>query len=466
MPSDPILRDFEQNVGSRPDAVLVASPSREARAREIDALARSLAARISRLPGDPARPIALRVPNGPAFLAAAIAALRAGRAALLVDRGAPVMEERRAATALGAAASLRAADGFERDAAAFEIEPNDAAPVPLPTGTSWIKLTSGSAGEPAGVAFASAALVADDEALATAMDLGGSDRLLASIPWSHSYGLSSLVLPCLRRGMTLVLPDAPGPFASLEAARRLSASFFPTAPAFLEGLLRLADPPAWPSSIRTVVSAGAPLGAGTARSFRERFGRAVHAFYGASEVGGICYDREGGAAERGTVGVPIPGVRVDLVSGEAEGRVRVASPAAGLARVPEDDGRLRNGLFLTGDRGRFEANGELALLGRADALINVRGRKVDPEEVENVLASLDGVREAAVIAVRDPRGAGEILRAVVACSPAAVTPERVVSWCREKLAPHKVPRSVLLVEAIPRNDRGKIDRDALRRLGE
>ena len=91
----------------------------------------------------------------------------------------------------------------------------------------------------------------------------------------------------------------------------------------------------------------------------------------------------------------------------------------------------------------------------------MRGRKVDPAEVEDVLAGLGGVEEVVVIGVAAPGRDEEIVRAVVACPSGRLGYEDVPAWCRPRLAEHKVPRSVVIVDAIPRTARGKIDRAAL-----
>ena len=110
------------------------------------------------------------------------------------------------------------------------------------------------------------------------------------------------------------------------------------------------------------------------------------------------------------------------------------------------------------------AGGELALRRRVDRVINVRGRKVDPSEVEGVLAALGGVDEVVVIGVAAPGRDEEIVRAVVACSTGRLAHEDVLAWCRPRLAEHKVPRSIVIVDAIPRTARGKVDRAALLEL--
>jgi acyl-coenzyme A synthetase/AMP-(fatty) acid ligase len=188
------------------------------------------------------------------------------------------------------------------------------------------------------------------------------------------------------------------------------------------------------------------------------FGVDGHVFYGASECGGISYDRGGGAAMRGTVGTPIAGVGVAL---GGDGAVVVRSAAAGLRHVPDADERLEDGVFRSADLATFTSGGELALVGRADGVINVGAKKVHPAEIEAVLRAMPGVREALVLGVPAPGDERTIVRAFVACDPATISYADVASWCRERLAGHKVPRSIVRLDAIPKNARGKIDRAAL-----
>ena len=103
-----------------------------------------------------------------------------------------------------------------------------------------VKLTSGSTGVPRGVAMRTEHVLADEAALARTMDLRADDRLLAAIPLSHSYGFTTLALSALVRGLTLVLPADRGPFSPLAAARDLGATVFPTVPAYIQALLKLA----------------------------------------------------------------------------------------------------------------------------------------------------------------------------------------------------------------------------------
>jgi long-chain acyl-CoA synthetase len=466
---DGIVGAFARLVARRASDEIVVSPARRATLGEIDSLSRALCERIAAEPIEGGRLVGLAAPNGPAFLAGFLALRRAGQAVLLLDPLAPLEDRRRALTVLGTTAVLECASAWPSSTADFRLSLEGAQPeAGISRGDiAAVKMTSGSTGVPRGVAMRTEALLADEAALAISMGLREDDRLLATIPMSHSYGFTTLALSALVRGLALVLPADEGPFAPLGAARQLGATVFPTVPAYAQGLLKMSRPPAWPRVVRLVISAGAVLPSALAARFRETYGQPIHAFYGSSECGGICYDREGRAAERGSVGTPVDGVRISLrpleSDGDGEGLVAVESASVGETYLPDADPRLGSGRFETSDVAAW-AGGELALRRRVDRIINVRGRKVDPSEVERVLAALQGVEEAVVIGLASQTSRDEIVRAVVACPSGQLGYEDVAAWCRPRLADHKVPRSVVIVDAIPRTPRGKIDRMALLEL--
>ena len=461
---DPILQAFDRLARRTPLAPLVATPERRATVEDVEALARAAGRALEGMP--PGTAIGLAAPNGPGLLASLLALRRAGLAAVLLDAQTPDAEALRTVEALGAAGVLRCRTGWPQGPGDWTLTMAPSASLHAP-GIAVIKLTSGSTGAPRGIATPAEALVADDAALAFTMGFRDDDRLLATIPLSHSYGLSSLALPALMRGTLLILPEEDRVFDPFDAAARTGATIFPTVPAVLDALLRLNEPPAWPASLRLVLTAGAPLSPATAVRFRETFGLPVHVFYGASECGGICYDREGTAGERGTVGTPVEGVRIDLEPvedrDEEGGIVTVHSPAVAAGYLPPDETRLDGGRFVNGDLAVWQ-NGELVLRGRADDQINIKGKKVNPKEVEAVVGQLPGVLEVAVLGLPRPDRADQILRAVIACLPGSLAVEDVVAWCRPRLSPHKVPRSIVLVPELPRNTRGKLDRRELRTL--
>lgn len=485
MTADPILESFAALLRDDPQQALLVSPGQELTVAEVENLARQTESRLEGVMGPPVAgmPVALAAANGPGFLAGLLALRRRQAPAVLLEAGHRPHLTRERARNLGIRWILSCEKAWPRSAADLRLIPSSTAelppPTPLPDGVAVVKLTSGSTGQPRGVLVSSAALVADDRALASTMGLRREDRILAAIPFSHSYGLASVVLPALMRGSVLVLPQAGNPFQVLRAGAWGKATFFPTIPAWADAMVKLSRPPACPPTLRLIISAGAPLRGATARRFREIYGRRIHVFYGTSETGGICYDRRGDAAERGTLGTPVEGVEICLepLEGEArnrssgvsdkaaEGRGLVTLTSAAVAEGywPVASPDLAGGWFRSRDLAEFRGV-ELALLGRVDDLINVKGKKINPREIEAVLRRAPGVEDAVVLGAPRPGGEGDLIRAFVADGSQSLTYGELHEFCRTRLAVHKVPRSFQVLRALPLNARGKVDRAALQNL--
>ena len=468
---DPILGRFLDTVSRAPDYPLIVTGERTVTRGELAANARACAARISDWGLPEGAVVGMIAPPGHAFLNGYVALRMSGLCPLLIDAGTPRGELERTEREVRTAAlwwppgSPGSPGSPESIGSIGEVQLFDGDPTVLPD-AALLKLTSGSTGKPLGISVTSEALLADSIAIFDSMGFRRGDRLLAAIPMSHAYGYSILVLPPLIEDLTVVVPRDEH---ALDAARRHDATIFPSVPSWFSGLTRQSSPPAWPESLRLLISAGAPLSKDAALAFRERFGLPIHVLYGASECGGITYDREGTAAERGSVGTPLNGVEVVIEGADPRGRgtVRVRSASVATAYVPastEASNRLSQGTYRTDDLGAFEG-GELFLHGRRSDWINVKGKKVNPREVETALDSLEGVNDIAVIG-HTPKGGGEQVRAIIASHDRSLGYLDVVAWCRDRLAPHKIPRSVILVPELPRNERGKLDRDRLAALVE
>lgn len=465
MTHDPILAAFDVLVTTRASDTLMVSTRSTATVGDVDRLAEGVRRRAVESGVAAGAIVGLAAPNGPAFAAAYLGLRRAGLRVLLMDRRTPLPERRRIERSLLTAGTLVSDTGWPASAEAMRLTlDTEAIPPDISDAVSTIRLTSGSTGEPRGIGMTSEALLIDDATIRSTMGLG-DERALAAIPLSHSYGFSSLFLPALTQGWTLAIPDGISPFAAVEGAEKARITFLPTVPAYIEALLKMERIPPFPPTLRRVISAGAPLNPETARRFKEVCGHPVHVFYGASEVGGICYDRQGGAGERGALGTPLEGVNVLLAPqpglDEGQGIVEVRSPAVGVAYYPKADDTLGGGRFLTSDIGCFR-DGELRLLRRVDAIVNVRGKKVDPLEIETVLDALSGIDESVVMGIRKTSLSGESLGAIVAGADALPPLNDILIWCRSHLAPHKVPRRVVRVKALPRTPRGKLDRKLVR----
>jgi long-chain acyl-CoA synthetase len=325
---------------------------------------------------------------------------------------------------------------------------------------SLLKLTSGTTGEPRAIRFRSKQLLADCDQICDTMGISDVDLNFCVIPVSHSYGFSNLLTPLIARGVPMVLSRDRTPRAVLDDLARTNATVFPGTPVFyqafcaMENMARLAK-------LRLCISAGAPLPVSVAKKFRGRFGLPIHSFYGASECGGICYDRDGMSDIEGYVGAPMKDVDLEIVDPKAKSsQVRVRSTAAGDGYSPDaDEARLSNGIFIPDDLLAREGEG-FKIAGRVSDVINVAGKKMNPAEVERVLLRFPGVRQAIAF------GRESALRneEVAACVVADVDREdELLEFCRRELSAWQVPRQIFIVDTIPANERGKISRRELAR---
>ena len=212
-----------------------------------------------------------------------------------------------------------------------------------------MKLTSGTTAAPRAIRFRSEQLLADCRQICETMGITRRDLNFGVIPLSHSYGFSNLITPLLARGVPMVLSRDRMPRAVLDDLARSNATVFPGMPVFYQAFSEMENVPALPK-LRLCISAGAPLPLEIAKKFREKFNQPIHSFYGSSECGGICYDRDAPLLEPGFVGQPMRGVDLELLEPDAPAtRVRVRSAAAGDGYFPEpDEEKLGHGnLFPT-----------------------------------------------------------------------------------------------------------------------
>jgi long-chain acyl-CoA synthetase len=457
---DALLKEFDHRLSVQPGHILLVGRTRTCTTADLEATSRAVADLLARREIPAGSCICIRACNGQGFLALLLGTLRHRAVPILLDAQTPDAAAQRAMATMGAVGMLHCATAWpqsEDDLAFVAFSP--AKELHL-TDPAVIKLTSGSTGEARGIEAPLPALLADEENLAITMGIQESDRLLVAVPLAHSYGLSSLALPALVRGTTLIIPEAGNPFSTLQAAADLRVTVFPTTPAYLEGLARWEGGLPQLDSLRLLISAGALLRPETARKIRESWGHPVHAFYGASECGGIAYDAEGGAAEESLVGNPVHRVSISLA--ETNGRpspgklLTIQSPAVARRYLPGEDPRLGGGRFITDDLGTLE-NGQLRLHGRLGPVVKIRGKKVHPAEVEQILFSMPGVQQAYVHAARVNGESGESLEAFVVPAGNDVVRSDVMTWCRLHLAPEKIPRRIQIVKELPRTERGKIE---------
>jgi acyl-CoA synthetase (AMP-forming)/AMP-acid ligase II len=399
-----------------------------------------------------------------------------GIALMPVDAGTPVGELGTLAERFGATIAIlpRSAAGvetlgpfsaFDDSLAAVRLTGIAAAPE-IYKGAAALKVTSGSTGLPKATFTRESQLVEDTMHILAAMEIGPDDTQLAVIPLSHAYGLGNLAMAVLLQGTPIVLRDAFVPQQVYADAMKYGARGFPGVPFMFAHFASHLDHVGWPPGLDKLVSAGAPLDAGTVRAFARAFGVKIHSFYGTSETGGIAYDDSSDVDVVGTVGRPLPGVTVSLLPEDGAptdgGRVHVASSAvsSGYAGSRASTEGFVNGGFLTGDYGCYDYRGHLVLTGRSSSFINVAGRKVQPEEVEQVLRSMPGIDEVRILGAADAVRGQQIVACIVS-QDRGLTAQAVRAFCAAKLAAYKVPRTIVWIDCIPLTERGKTDRAKL-----
>lgn len=379
--------------------------------------------------------VVMAVPNGVEWWTIFLGLLAEGAIPAALDATEPETAQLATARAVGAARWWRGGK-LERVAEKRAARRGD---------LCLLKLTSGSTGTPRALEFTHAQMIADGEQVCATMGIGAEDVNLAIIPFGHSYGLGNLVMPLILQGTAAVMAESPLPQALAAACERGRATVFAAVPAVLRGLVSASVEPEKLATLRLVISAGAPLSAEIAAGFAAKFARRVHAFYGTSETGGICFDRTGEATLAGTgVGAPLEGVTLHWRRG---GRFAVESAAV-----------CGSGNFSPPDRAERNAQGEVTLFGRTRRMVKIGGRRLELGEIEATLRALPGVREA--WATTHPTRADAL--AVVVATEAEVTVLKEA--LRARVAPWKVPERWVAVREFPLTARGKTDRTLMRAL--
>lgn len=355
------------------------------------------------------------------------------------------------------------AEGQESDLADPAHGPDDLAA---------ILYTSGTTGRSKGVMLSRENLASNAEALVGLWRFSEADVLLHALPVFHTHGLFVATNCVLYSGASMIFHRAFQPGAVLEALSR--ATVMMGVPTFYTRLL--ADPGLTRdvcNGVRLFISGSAPLSPATHAEWKDRTGHAILERYGMTETNMITSNPYDGPRKAGTVGMPLSGVEVRIAGpsgvlpkGEA-GAIEVRGPNVfkGYWRLPEKTAEeFRDGWFVTGDMGAFDAGGYLSILGRAKDLVITGGLNVYPAEVEAALDDLPGVAASAVIGVPHPDFGEAVVACLVAAQGAGLEEASVRDALRERLAAFKIPKRVLVLEELPRNAMGKVQKAELRRV--
>lgn len=335
--------------------------------------------------------------------------------------------------------------------------------------------SSGSTGRPKRVARTHGQCWAEADSYMASVGITPADTLFCAIPLFHTYGMGFCLTTLVRTGSTLVIMEEPNPFIlnrgrALELLERHRVTIFPGVP-FNFRLLADVEDDVDLSSLRLCFSAGTALPRPAFLGFHKRYGIAVRQLYGSTEAGVMTINVDPDpVATSASVGTAVAGVEL-MVLDEAgrplppgeEGEIAVSGPAItrGYADMDElNRDTFRDGWYFTGDLGRVDADRRLFITGRKKLLIEVAGHKVDPVEVEDVLAAHPKVREAVVVGVQGRVEGEEVVKAAIVPTDGCEQRE-LIAFCQERLANFKVPQIIEFREEIPKSPLGKILRKYL-----
>jgi len=366
----------------------------------------------------------------------------------------------------------------------IDVDVRGAAPLPAahasPEDPALIVYTSGTTGPPKGAVIPRRAVTHTLDALADAWQWTGEDVLVHGLPLFHVHGLVLGILGPLRRGGSV---RHLGRFGTEGVARELNegATMMFGVPTMYHRVAQaLPEDPGLAQALgkaRLLVSGSAALPVHDHERITAATGQRVVERYGMTETLMNTSVRADGEARAGTVGVPLPGVELRLVEedgtpitsydGETVGEIQVRGPNLFTEYLNRPDATAAaftaDGWFRTGDMAVREADGYVRIVGRkATDLIKSGGYKIGAGEIENALLEHPGVREAAVTGEPDPDLGERIVAWIVPSDPQSPPSiEELADHVAARLAPHKRPRRVHHLEALPRNDMGKIMKRAL-----
>ncbi len=340
--------------------------------------------------------------------------------------------------------------------------------------------TSGSTGNPKGVMLSHLNMVSAAHSITTYLENKEDDIIINVLPLTFDYGLYQILMG-FRVGATVVLEKSftyPAQVLKTMTAERVTG--FPGVPTIFAMLLQMKDLSKYDlTSLRYITNTAAALPVSHIRKLRELFPQVrLYSMYGLTECKRVSYLPPAEIEKRPTsVGKGMPNEEIYIVNeaglrvgpGEVgELVVRGSNVMLGYWEMPEATAKcLKQGaypgerLLYTGDLFRMDDEGFFYFVARKDDIIKCKGEKVSPKEVENVLYSLDGIVEAAVIGVPDEIF-GQAVKAFVSLEKeSSLTPKDILKYCSEHLENYMIPKYIEIMDSLPKTPTGKISKKTL-----
>jgi long-chain acyl-CoA synthetase len=495
------LAMFTATARRAPDRVAIHYRDEALSFGDLDALSGAFAAALAQRGVGRGDRIAVYLQNVPEYVVAVLAAWRLGAIAVSVN---PMLKEREVRTLLDDCAPVvlvtleELLDAVARDAVAGssvrlvltdaqvrELAAEHAGQAPPdpglgPDDVAFLTYTSGTTGPPKGAMNTHGNVAFTSQVYRDWVGLSEEDVILGVAPLFHITGLVAHIGVSLLTGAALVLFHRFDAATALALVERHRVTFTTGAITVFIALMEAQQAAGRDtSSLRTIVSGGAPIAPATVEAFERRFGVYIHNIYGLTETTSPSHctpigtrapvDPASGAL---SVGVPVYGTVVRVV--DEEGRELPAGEVGELVtsgpqvvpgywgRPDESERAIPGGALHTGDVGFMDADGWFYVVDRKKDQINAAGYKVWPREVEDVLYGHPAVREVAVVGVPDAYR-GETVKAFVSLRDGErVESEELIAFCRERMAAYKYPRQIEFVDELPRTASGKVLRRELR----
>ena len=489
-----------RTAAARPDQLALLYERERMTYSELNERAGRLAAGFAALGLEAGDRIALLLPNTPAFVVSFFAAGRLGATVVPLN---PVLKEaelefyfrecrvraviaepqrlgviRRIGSRLDWPIELVVTGGTQqRGRTLEELERHSPQHLPEPNANAeaLYQYSAGSTGRPKRVPRTHAQLCTEAVGLVASAGITPEDTVLTAIPLFHTYGLGCCLAAAVKSGATMRLLHERQPFAlsrrrALELLSSGEATIFPAVP-FMLRLLSETPGASELERLRLCFSAAAALPLATFDRFKERFGISIRQLYGCTETGTLTANLDDDPeATALSVGRPLNHVDIRILDDDGtqldpsrigEIVVRSGSMMRGYTGADElNRETFADDYFRTGDRGRLDDEGRLFITGRSKLLIDVSGDKVDPIEVEDVLATHPKVSEVVVVGIPTQKQGEELVRAVVVAQ-GACTDTELIRFCRERLANYKTPQQVEFRDEIPKSADGAVLRKYL-----
>ena len=340
--------------------------------------------------------------------------------------------------------------------------------------------TSGTTGKPKGAVLTQRNLVHDAKNIIKIWEITGTDVLCHALPLFHIHGLCFALHTSLMTGASVLMLDQFSPDNVIAALKKKTGDYvcsvFMAVPTMYSRLMDAieTETPDF-SHMRLWTSGSAPLLVKDFERLKKVFGQEPVEREGMSETGMNFSNPLRGKRKAGSIGLPLPVLRVRIVNPETfqdveagqTGEIWLQGPGItpGYWEKPEETSKaFEQGWFKTGDLGKVDDEGYFYLTDRIKHIIISGGENISPKEVESVLNQIENVVESSVVGIPDEKWGERVVAAVVGRSGSNLVPQELQNFCKEHLHNWKCPKEIVFVKELPKNTMGKVLKEEVKKL--